>query len=457
MISSDPAPSSSRTSARLIKIAVRTAVVIVVLGGGWAAWHYFGGRPATPAQTGAQTGGSRFSHGSSSGPVSVRDAVATRGDMPITLNALGTVTPLATVTVRSQISGQLQTVKFNEGQMVAAGEELASIDSRPYQATLEQEEAQLAKDKALLAQAQSDLIRYQSLKKQDSIASQTADDQAFVVEQDKAAIASDEAQIKATQLNIAYCHVTAPVAGLVGLRQVDAGNYVTPSDSNGLVVVTEMQPISVLFSVPEDNIAKVVAAAKSGRALTVTLYDRANVNRIADGQLSTYNNQVDTTTGTLKLRATFDNRDETLFPNQFVNVVLLVDTLKDVILVPSQAIQLGTSGNFVYVLDEDGTVKVTPVKTGPTDGTSTVVTEGLTAGQHVAIDGTDLLRDGAKANVVTASQATPSPAGTAPARPADNAADSQNGSRPHRRHPQADGAQGTAPPAAGASEGKATP
>jgi multidrug efflux system membrane fusion protein len=329
-------------------------------------------------------------------PQTVRDAQAASGDIPITIDALGTVTPIATITVRTQIAGKLQEVAFKEGQLVNAGDFLAQIDSRPFQATLAQAQGQLAKDTALLAQAQSDLARYQTLSKQDSISHQQVDDQSFLVLQDKAAMASDQAQIDAANLNIGYTHITAPIAGRVGFRMVDQGNYVQPSDANGLVVITQLQPITVFFAIPEDSLQLVSARLKSGAVLPVNVYDRANVRQLASGTLTTIDNQVDTTTGTVKLRATFANDDLALFPNQFVNVRLLVDTLSGAVVVPNAAIQLGSIGNFVYVVGDDNAVAVRRVTTGAADAVHTAVLSGLKSGERVVIDGVDRLRDGAK-------------------------------------------------------------
>lgn len=422
-------PSAPNKAGAARKFFTRLVVTIAVLGGGWAIWHYWG-------QGHAQTQGrGRFAR---SGPQSVLDAVAQKGSIPITLNALGTVTPLATVTVKSQISGTMQALKFKEGQMVKAGDEIAKIDSRPYEATLKQQQATLAKDTIALTQAEADLKRYQSLAKQDSIATQTVSDQEFLVQQDKAALANDEAQIQATQLNINYTHVTAPLTGLAGLKQVDAGSYVTSSDSNGIVVITQMQPISVVFSVPEDSIAQIVKSIKAHGPLHVTLRDRANVHEIATGTLDTYDNQIDTTTGTLKMRATFDNADGVLFPNQFVNVTLLIETLDDLVVVPTQAVQLGTNGNFVYVIGDDGAVKVTPVKTGPGDATHTSIASGLQVGQHVVTDGTDQLRDGTKVVVTTAA-----PVNAAPER-AGGRRGPPEGGEGHRRKKPDDGQEKSA-------------
>jgi membrane fusion protein, multidrug efflux system len=373
-------------------------------------------------------------------PQTVRDAEAVKGDIPITIDALGTVTPLATVTVRTQIAGKLQEVAFKEGQLVKAGDFLAQIDSRPFQATLAQAQGQLAKDTALLAQAQSDLARYQTLVKQDSIARQQVDDQSFLVQQDKAAMATDQAQIDAANLNINYTHITAPVGGRVGFRLVDQGNYVQPSDASGLVVITQLQPITVFFSIPEDSLQLVSARLNSGAVLPVTVLDRNNVKKLATGELTTIDNQVDTTTGTVKLRATFANDDFALFPNQFVNVRLLADTLAGVVVAPNAAIQLGSIGNFVYVVGGDDTVSVRKVTIGAADADRTAVLSGLKVGEKVVIDGVDRLREGAKVAVrnapAAAAKDAPAGAGAPPApdagqaaAPADSAAKGQRKKR----------------------------
>lgn len=346
-------------------------------------------------------------------PQAVRTAAATTGNIPIILNALGTVTSLSTVTVRSQINGQLQQVGFQEGQMVKVGDFLAQIDARPYQATLEQAQGQLQKDQGLLAQAQSDLARYQILTKQDSISRQQVEDQQFLVHQDQGAIATDQAQIDAANLNIAYCRIVSPTAGRVGLRQLDPGNYVQTSDTNGIVVVTQMQPISVIFSIPEDNLPQVAKRLAAGAQLPVTAFDRSNTTQLGTGVLQTTDNQIDTTTGTIKLRASFPNADGDLFPNQFVNVRLLVDTKSGAVVVPNAAIQQGAQGAFVYLAKTGGTVAVQNVVTGAADPTNTSVTQGLAVGDEVVIDGTDRLRDGARI-IVRNDTAQPAPANPQP-------------------------------------------
>ena len=377
-----------------------------------------------------------------SGPAQpVGTALAGKSDVRVIINALGTVTPLATVTVKTQLSGQLQQIAFTEGQMVHKGDFLAQIDPRPYQAALEQYEGQLAKDQALLKQAQVDLTRYQTLVKQDSIARQTADDQVYVVLQDEGALRIDQAQIDTQKLNLTYCHIVAPVDGRVGLRQVDAGNYVQTTDANGNVVITLLQPVSVLFPITEDDLPKVLKQVHAAAKLAVTAYDRANVTKLATGELATLDNEIDTTTGTVKLRALFPNTDESLFPNQFVNARLLVDTLHDVVTVPTAAIQRGAPGTYVYLVGTDQTVAVKPVKVGVTDGDKVQVLSGVAAGDRVVIDGTDRLRDGVHVTMKpdAPAAATPTPA----AAPADGGAETP--AQGHHHHQAGTPPAGTPP------------
>ena len=331
-----------------------------------------------------------------------------KGDMPVTLSQLGTVTPLATVTIKTQISGYLVQVAFKEGQMVNKGDFLAQIDPRPYQVALEQAQAQLAKDQALLKNAQVDLQRYNTLVAQNSIAKQTRDTQVSLVAQDEATIKADQAQIDVQKLNLTYCRIISPVTGRVGLRQVDAGNYVQTSDPSGIVVVTQLQPISVIFTLPEDNLPEVMKRVRAGAVLPVTAYDRTGATELASGKLDTVDNQIDTTTGTVKSRAIFDNDQLVLFPNQFVNVKLLVNTLHDADIVPNSAIQRGAPGTFVYVVKPEKTVAVQKVKLGPSDGQHIAILSGFQPGESVVIDGTDRLHDGAKVTI-----SSPQPAASA--------------------------------------------
>jgi multidrug efflux system membrane fusion protein len=335
------------------------------------------------------------------GPVPVGVAPVEKGDMPITLSQLGTVTPLAMVTVKTQISGYLMQVAFKEGQMVNKDDFLAQIDPRPYQVALAHAEGQLAKDQALLQNAQLDLVRYNTLVAQNSVAKQTRDTQESLVVQFRATIKSDQAQIDAQKLNLTYCRIVSPVTGRVGLRQVDPGNYVQPSDLNGIVVVTQLQPISVIFTLPEDNLPGVMKRVRAGAMLPVTAFDRTGANEIAKGKLDTVDNQIDTTTGTIKLRAVFDNEQETLFPNQFVNTQLLVDTIHDTDIVPSPAIQRGAAGTFVYVVKPDETVSTQVVNLGPSNRQRTAILAGLHPGEFVVVDGADRLREGAKVALAT--------------------------------------------------------
>jgi len=326
-------------------------------------------------------------------------AKAVSGSMPVTLEALGTVTPEATVTVLPQLSGYLTQVAFTEGESVTQGQFLAQIDPRPYQVQLEQYQASQAKDAAALGQARSDLSRYETLRRQNSISAQQVTDQEFLVQQDAAAVQVDQANIDTAKLDLAYCHITAPLSGVVGLRLVDPGNYVTSGSSTGIAVITTMQPMTVIFAVPQTELQPVLARLQAGATLPASAYSSDDTIKIADGTLSAVGNQVNTSTGTVNLRATFPNTNNALFPNEFVNIHLLVDTLQNAVLVPSQAVQTGAPGSYVYLVNPDETVSVQTVTTGVTDGTNTVIAKGLQAGDTVVTDGVDRLSDGMKVTI----------------------------------------------------------
>jgi multidrug efflux system membrane fusion protein len=373
------------------------AAIVILLG----TIYWYNHREGAQAYGGPGGGrGGRFGPGAN-GPLPVMARPAFEGDIDIYLNGLGTVTPLATVVVRSQISGQLVQVAFQEGQMVKAGDLLAVIDPRPYQVALEQAEGQQQQAKAQLEEAKIDLDRYVTLSQQDSIAKQQVDAQRALVTQDEGIVQTDQAAIDNARLNLAYCHIVAPVAGRVGLRQVDQGNYVTPGDANGLVVLTEVKPITVIFTLPEDNIPQVVARIHSGDPIDVDAYDRGQTVKLASGSVSTIDNEVDPTTGTFKLRAVFANDDERLFPSQFVNIRMLLDTDEDVTVIPTSAVERGDEGAYVYVVKPDNTVTARPVTLGPSEGERVEVKSGLKPGEKVVVDGADRLKEGAKVIVQT--------------------------------------------------------
>jgi multidrug efflux system membrane fusion protein len=342
----------------------------------------------------------------------VQVARAVRGDMPETLAELGTVTPNATVTVLPQLSGYLTQVGYQEGQDVAKGQFLAEIDPRQYEINLQQAQAALQKDQSTLTQARSDLARYEDLRQKKAIAEQTVVDQEFVVQQDEAQVRSDEASVAQDKLDLVYCHITAPVAGRVGLRLVDPGNYVTAASSPGIVVITTMKPTTVEFTVAQNDLNRVIARVKTGAKLPVTVYTSDNSSKIATGTLYAISNQMTTSTGTVTLRASFANDDEALFPNEFVNVEMLVDTLAGAVLVPTPAVLSGAPGDYVYLVNADQTVSVHQVKLGPSDGKNTAVLDGLNVGDTVVVDGTDRLSDGMK--ITASAPADPAQAGAAP-------------------------------------------
>lgn len=327
-------------------------------------------------------------------PVGVADARI--ANVPIYLSGLGSVTPQATAIVKSRIDGQLMKIYFREGQIVKSGALLAELDTRPSQILLTQAEGQLARDSALLKAAQIDLVRYQTLLKQDSIARQQVDTQAALVKQYDGIVKTDQGALANAHLQLEYAHITAPISGRLGLRQIDPGNIVHASDANGIVIITQVQPITAIFSIPEDNIPRVMRQIQAGKILPVQAWDRDQKNLLATGKLITMDNEVDSATGTVKLKAIFPNNDYALFPNQFINIRMLLDVLPNATVIPSAAIQRGSKGNFVYVVQADKTVTVRTVIVGPTHGELNAIDKGIKPGETVVVDGVDKLREGAK-------------------------------------------------------------
>ena len=394
-------------------------VLIAVAGGGYLIYRsFYAPQPAGNAARNPLTA-----------PQSVGAATIGQGDIRVIVNALGTVTPIATVTVQTQIDGQLLEVGFTEGQMVKKGDFLAQIDPRPYQLQQAQFEGQLARDQGLLAQAQVDMTRYQKLAEQNSIARQQYEDQVYIVQQDQGLVKLDQAQVDQQKLNVLYCRIVSPVTGRIGLRLVDPGNYIQTSNTTGIAVVTQLQPITVIFPIPEDDLPDILPQLNAGTPLEVSAYDRANVKMLATGRVAALDSQIDTTTGTVKVRAQFDNADNLLFPNQFVNARLLVKTLNNVVTVPTAAIQRGAPGSYVYVINADNTVSVRPIGIGPTEGAMAAVNSGLAVGERVVVDGTDRLRDGARVIVPGARNPAPAAAGN----PAPSGQPENPGQPQHRR------------------------
>lgn len=351
-----------------------------------------------PGRPGGPGAGGRGPAGERAIPVTV--AAVGRADVPVVLNALGTVTSLRTVTVRSRVDGQLLRVNFREGQMVKAGDLLAEIDPRPFQVQLEQAQGQLARDRALLENARLDLERYRTLVAQEAASAQQLDTQQALVRQYEGAVKSDQGQVDNARLQLTYARITAPFSGRLGLRLVDPGNLVRAGDANGLVTITQVQPIGVTFSLPEKDLAPVLARYREGKPMTVQALDRDQRAVLATGRLTTLDNQIDIATGTLKMKAEFANADGALFPNQFVNARLRIDVLADATVVPNAAIQRGAPGTYVYVVQPGNSVALRRIETGPVDGEHTVVKQGVEPGQRVVIDGVDNLRDGARVDPI---------------------------------------------------------
>ncbi len=363
---------------RAIAGAVCLALVLLVL------WRVFHPAPAPKAPERV---------------VSVAVDTARTGDIAVHLDGIGTVTPRAVVTVLTRVDGQLMAVHFDEGQTVAAGDLLAEIDPRPFQVQLEQAEGQLARDQALLANAKVDVARYRALAKDDAIPKQQLDTQEALVRQFEAALVVDKGQIDAAKLNLVYSRVTSPVTGRIGLRRVDAGNLVHATDTTGLAVVTQLQPIDVVFTLPEDVLPALMAKVRGGEKLTVDALDRQGTTKLASGALLTVDNTIDPATGTVRLKAEFPNEDDALFPNQFVNARLELEIHHGVTIVPEASVQRGTQGTFVWVVKDDQTVEMRPVKLGVTEGPNASVESGIAAGERVVVEGAEGLRPGAKVTV----------------------------------------------------------
>jgi multidrug efflux system membrane fusion protein len=401
--------------------------LIVLAAIGYAGWHYRGVFASSSSSTSSSSTGAGRGGRGSGGAVPVSVATAVRGDIPVYLRNIGTVTAFNTVTVHSRVDGQLINVAFQEGQFVHAGDLLAELDPRPFQMQLEQAEGTLAHDTALLNDAKTNLVRYTDLFQQGITTKQQMDTQRATVDQYDGALKSDQAQIDTAKLQLVYCRITAPISGRVGLRLVDLGNIVHAADAGGLVVITQVQPITVLVSLPQESLPDVFSQVRAGTQLPVDAYDQDGVSKLATGKVLTIDNAIDPTTGTYKLKAVFDNEDNHLFPNQFVNIQVLVGKKQGVTIVPSTAIQRGPQGTFVYVVASNSTATIRPVKESITEGTQVGLSDGLQPGENVVVDGQDKLQDGTK---VDAHASTPTPNPSTP-----NTPPAQNSKAPSSKAP----------------------
>jgi len=387
--------------------AIAAGIIVVALA---AAWYWHSHSANAPAAAGANgpsqrpAGGSRGMRGGALAPVQA--ATAVNKAVPRYLSGLGTITAANTVTVRSRVDGQLLALHFQEGQQVKAGDLLAEIDPSQFRVALAQAQGQLAKDKATLANARRDLARYQQLVKTNLVSRQELDTQQSLVSESQGTIKADEAAVASAQLQLDWSRITAPIDGRVGLKQVDIGNQISSGDTTGIVVITQTHPIDLVFTLPESDIATVVQAQKAGNGLVVEAWDRTNKQKLSQGSLLSLDNQIDTTTGTIKLKARFNNQDDALFPNQFVNARMLVSTEENAVVIPTAALQMGNEGNFVWVLNSDNKVSKHLVKTGIQDSQTVAISAGLSAGDRVVTDGIDRLTEGAKVEVVEAHDGT---------------------------------------------------
>lgn len=390
--------------------AIAAGIIVVVLA---AAWYWHSQSAKSPASSGASSSSPRAAGGGRHGMrgaalAPVQAATAVNKAVPRYLTGLGTITAANTVTVRSRVEGQLMALHFQEGQQVKAGDLLAEIDPSQFKVSLAQAQGQLAKDKATLANAQRDLARYQQLVKTNLVSRQELDTQQSLVSETRGTIKADEAAVASAQLQLDWSRITAPIDGRVGLKQVDIGNQISSGDTTGIVVITQTHPIDLVFTLPESDIATVVQAQKTGKGLVVEAWDRTNKQKLSEGSLLSLDNQIDTTTGTIKLKARFSNQDDALFPNQFVNARMLVSTEENAVVIPTAALQMGNEGNFVWVLNDDNQVSKHLVKTGIQDSQTVVISAGLSAGDRVVTDGIDRLTEGARVEVVEAHGTTTS-------------------------------------------------
>ena len=371
-------------------------LLALVVGATYFLWPKHKNQPSGANPTDTATTGGRKGRGAGAGPVPVVAVRATRGNIGVYFTGLGNVTPIYTVTVKSRVDGQLMQVLYKEGDLVRQGAPLAELDPRPYQVALTQAEGAQLKDQALLDNARIDLKRYETLLTQNAVPEQQLATQKAQVIQDEGQVKTDQGMIDAAKLNIVYCHITAPITGRIGLRLVDPGNIVHASDSNGMLVITQIQPISVIFTIAEDQLPPVFQKTRAGQRLEVDAYDRAMTTKLATGQLATIDNQIDQSTGTVKIRANFPNENSALFPNQFVNARLLVQEKTGVTLLPTAAIQLNSNMTYVYLVKPDSTVTVRQIYIGTNEGDETEVTSGLNPGDVVVMTGVDKLQEGTK-------------------------------------------------------------